>query len=228
MQPPPIRHPARTSAVLFAFFLLVLALVAASWAPLDRADRDIAVSLHHSAVTHHDSTETARVLSDWVWDPWAMRALLAVVVGWLLWRREWLTAGWVAATAALGTLLQQVIKAAVGRERPHWPDPVDSAHYAAFPSGHALTATVACGLVLWVMALHGARARWRWPVAVAGAVSVIGVGLTRLYLGVHWPSDVLGGWLLGAALVYAAVAVYPYAASRDGERTPSDEGNVRS
>ncbi|MEU8827762.1 phosphatase PAP2 family protein [Streptomyces sp. NPDC048636] len=225
---PPIRHPARTSAVLLALFLLLLALVAASWGPLDRADRDIVVSLHHSAVTHHGRTETARVLSDWVWDPWTMRALLAVVVGWLLWRRERLLAGWVAATAALGTLLQQGIKGTVGRARPHWPDPVDSAHYSAFPSGHALTAAVACGLVVWVMALHGARTRWLAPVAVAGAVSVFGVGFTRLYLGVHWPSDVLGGWLLGAALVYAAVAAYPYVAARDGGRAPADQGSVRS
>ncbi|WP_432011885.1 phosphatase PAP2 family protein [Streptomyces cucumeris] len=225
---PPIRHPARTAAVLLVLFLLLLALVAASWGPLDRADRDIVVSLHHSAVTHHDRTETARVLSDWVWDPWAMRALLAVMVGWLLWRREWPLAGWVTVTATLGTLLQQGIKAVVGRERPHWPDPVDSAHFAAFPSGHALTATVACGLLLWVIALHGARNRWLVPVAVAAAVSVFGVGWTRLYLGVHWPSDVLGGWLLGAALVCAAIAAYPYPAARDGERAPADEGTVRS
>ncbi|MBL1096702.1 phosphatase PAP2 family protein [Streptomyces coffeae] len=218
---PPFRHPGRTSAVLLALFLLLLAPVAASWGPLDRADRDIVVSLHHSAVTHHGWTETARVLSDWVWDPWTMRALLALVVGWLLWRREWRLAVWVAATAALGTLLQQGIKAAVGRERPHWPDPVDSAHYAAFPSGHALTAAVACGLVLWVMTLHGARDQWLRLMAVAGAVSVSGVGFTRLYLGVHWPSDVLGGWLLGAALVYAAAAAYPYTV-RGGK--PGEDG----
>lgn len=46
---------------------------------------------------------------------------------------------------------------------------------------------------------------WRAALVAAG-VSVLGVGVTRLYLGVHWPSDVLGGWLLGAALVAFAVA----------------------
>ncbi|GAA3368689.1 hypothetical protein GCM10017744_085730 [Streptomyces antimycoticus] len=105
---------------------------------------------------------------------------------------------------------------------------MDSAHYAAFPSGHALTAIVAFGLLLWLMTLHGAPARWlRLMIAVA-AVSVLGVGFTRLYLGVHWPSDVLGGWLLGAALVYGAIASYGCAQSHTGERESSPDGRVRS
>lgn len=48
---------------------------------------------------------------------------------------------------------------------------------------------------------------WRTALAV-GAVSVLGVGLTRVWLGVHWPSDVVGGWLLGAMLVALAVVVH--------------------
>lgn len=64
-------------------------------------------------------------------------------------------------------------------------------------------------------------------IAVA-AVSVLGVGFTRLYLGVHWPSDVLGGWLLGAALVYGAIASYGRAQSHTGERESSPDGRVRS
>ncbi len=125
---------------------------------------------------------------------------------WLVWRRSaWPLALWVAATCALGTLLQQSLKALVDRPRPVWPDPVDSAHYAAFPSGHALTATVVCGLLLWLLRRYGAgRALWRTAVTAA-VVSVVGVGLTRIWLGVHWPSDVVGGWLLGALLVALAV-----------------------
>src|SRR5437868_6442408 len=83
----------------------------------------------------------------------------------------------------------------IDRPRPVWPDPVDSARYAAFPSGHAMTATVVCGLLLWLLHHHGAgRALWRTALTTA-VVSVAGAGLTRVWLGVHWPSDVLGGWL---------------------------------
>ncbi len=48
----------------------------------------------------------------------------------------------------------------------------------------------------------------------AAGISVLGVGLTRLYLGVHWPSDVLGGWLLGASLTAFATVGYERYASR--------------
>ncbi|WNE95156.1 phosphatase PAP2 family protein [Streptomyces luomodiensis] len=229
MQPAPLpRQAARTAAVFTALFLVLLALVAARWGPLEGVDRDIVVDLHRSAVAHHGWTHVNRVLTDWFWDPWAMRALLAVAVGWLLWRRERWLALWVAVTAAVGTALQQAVKSAVDRQRPRWSHPVDWAHYAAFPSGHALTATVAFGLLLWLMTLHGAPAAWRRLMAVVAAVSVLGVGFTRLYLGVHWPSDVLGGWLLGAALVYGAIASYGYAQGPRSAHESSRGGRVRS
>ncbi|MGW2182146.1 phosphatase PAP2 family protein [Streptomyces sp. NPDC001732] len=186
--------------------LALLVLVAVRWSPLMEADRTVAISLHRRAVTEPGLVHVNRILSDWVWDPWTMRILIAVAVVALWWRGARLLAGWVAATSLLSTLLQQGLKAAVGRERPQWPDPVDTAHYAAFPSGHAMTATVSCGLLLWLLRRHGAGAGPWWAALVVACVSVIGVGFTRLYLGVHWMSDVLGGWLLGAALVGFSIA----------------------
>jgi undecaprenyl-diphosphatase len=114
----------------------------------------------------------------------------------------------VTAAGVLGTVAQQSLKAAVGRARPVWPDPVDSAHYAAFPSGHAMTATVVCGLLLWLLQLYGAGRALRRTALALAVVSVVGVGLTRVWLGVHWPSDVLGGWLLGALVVALAVMTH--------------------
>ncbi|MBT2387836.1 phosphatase PAP2 family protein [Streptomyces sp. ISL-11] len=206
------RPPAFTGkgagAVLCALFLVLLALVAGAWGPLESLDRRIADGLHPVAVEHHGWTHAVRVLSDWVWDPWTMRAALAVAALWLVRRREWPLALWVAGTSLLGTALQQGIKAAVGRDRPRWPDPVATAHFQAFPSGHALSATVACGLLVWLLWLHGVRRQVVCAALVAGAVSMVGVGLTRVYLGVHWLSDVVGGWLLGSALVAASAGVY--------------------
>ncbi|MFD3502916.1 phosphatase PAP2 family protein [Streptomyces sp. NPDC058676] len=218
MHTPPVDSPPRPSAhrsaaraagILALCSALLIALVAADWHPLFTLDGDISRTTHRWAVDDPDVTQASRILTDWVWDPWTMRILCAVVVVWLVWRRSaWWTAGWLAVTCALGSLVQQSLKAAVGRPRPVWPDPVDSAHYAAFPSGHAMTATVVCGLLLWLLHRHGAaRVLWRTAVTVA-VISVVGVGLTRVWLGVHWPSDVVGGWLLGAMLVALAVAVH--------------------
>ncbi|MFF3850262.1 phosphatase PAP2 family protein [Streptomyces sp. NPDC002328] len=207
--PSPYRTAVRAALALGLSSLLLLVLVVAEWGPLISVDGDIARTTHRWAVADPDVTQVCRVLTDWVWDPLVMRLLCAAVAVWLVWRRAaWWTAAWLVTTSAVGTAIQQGMKAAVGRERPVWPDPVDSAHYAAFPSGHALTATVALGLVLWLLHREGVSpAVWRTAVTVA-AVSVVGVGLTRIWLGVHWASDVLAGWLLGAMLVALAIAAH--------------------
>ncbi len=206
--PDPPAGPVRSAAVFTALSAVLLVLVAVSWSPLMSFDRTVADGLHAWAVGEPGLVRANRVLSDWAWDPWALRALIAVAVVWLWRRRERLLAVWIAAASALGTLIQQTIKAAVGRERPRWPDPVDSAHFAAYPSGHAMTAVIGCGLLLWLLDRQGVTGRrWLWAV-VAAAVSVIGVGFTRLFLGVHWPTDVLGGWLLGAGWVAVVIVAY--------------------
>ncbi|MFC8347189.1 phosphatase PAP2 family protein [Streptomyces sp. NPDC057280] len=203
------RTARRAAGVLGVCSVLLLTLVAVRWRPLMSFDGDIADTTHRWAVEESGLTHAFRILTDWVWDPWTMRLLCAVVVVWLVWRRSaWWTAGWLAVTCAAGTLIQQSLKAAVDRPRPVWPDPVDTAHFAAYPSGHAMTATVVLGLLLWLLHHHGAgRALWRAALALS-VVSVLGVGLTRIWLGVHWTSDVLGGWLLGGLVVAVAVLVH--------------------
>lgn len=203
------RRTARWAAVLTLGSALLLALVAVRWYPLMTLDSDVAETTHRWAVDESGVTHAFRILTDWVWDPWTMRILAFAVAIWLVRRKaaRW-TAVWLVATCLLTSVIQQTLKAVVDRPRPVWPDPVDSAHYAAFPSGHAMTAAVVCGLLLWLLHHYGAgRVLWRSAVAVA-AVSVAGVGLTRVWLGVHWATDVVGGWLLGALVVVLAVGVH--------------------
>lgn len=208
-RPPDLRTIARVAAALVVCSALLLTLVAVRWHPLTGADGDLARTTHRWALDEPGLTHVFRVLTDWVWDPWTMRLVCAVAVGWVVWRRsDWWTALWLAITVAVGNLLQQGLKAAVDRPRPVWRDPVDSAHYAAYPSGHAMTATIVCGLLLWLLHRRGpGRAVWRTALTVA-LISVLGVGLTRVWLGVHWPSDVLGGWLLGATVVASAALIH--------------------
>ncbi|MGW3335529.1 phosphatase PAP2 family protein [Streptomyces rubiginosohelvolus] len=206
-----------TGAVVGAAALVLLVLVAVRWSPLMSLDRSVADALHRHAVGDPGLVHVNRVLTDWVWDPWTMRALIAVAVIALWWRGARRLALWTAATSLLATLLQQGLKAAVDRERPQWTDPVDSANFAAFPSGHAMTAVVTCGLLLWLLRLYGAGpGLWGTALAVA-VVSAIGVAATRVYLGVHWLTDVVGGVLLGVAVVALSAASYArYTAPREG------------
>ncbi|MGW8761248.1 phosphatase PAP2 family protein [Streptomyces sp. NPDC055815] len=217
----------RTSALVSGVLALtLLVLVAVEWAPLLSFDRSVAEALHRSAVAHPGFTRVNRIFTDWVWDPWTMRALAAAAAVLLWWRRERRAALWVAGTSLLAVGLQQGLKELVGRDRPYWTDPVDAARYAAFPSGHAMTATVTCGLLLWVLALHWREESRGWgTLAGAAVVSVLGVGWTRVYLGVHWPSDVVEGWLLGWCCVAAAVLTYRWSERRGASRdSPEGEG----
>ncbi|AZM51912.1 hypothetical protein DMA15_04320 [Streptomyces sp. WAC 01529] len=222
MHPPsldsPTRPPTYRATLAAALFcvpsVLLLLLVELEWGPLISLDKGIARTTHRWALADPELTRTSRILTDWVWDPWTMRALCAVVVIWLVARGARWLALWLAGTCLVASVVQQSLKAAVDRPRPVWQDPVDMAHYAAFPSGHAMTAAVVCGLLLWLLRLYGVGpVAWRVAVVLA-VLSVAGVGVTRVWLGVHWPSDVLGGWLLGALTVALAIATYAYGPGR--------------
>ncbi|MFJ3877584.1 phosphatase PAP2 family protein [Streptomyces sp. NPDC090077] len=198
--------------------------VAADWPPLVAYDDRLARDLHAYAVTHDGVTHAMRILSDWVWDPWTMRALAALACLWLWRRGDRSRAVTVGAAALVAAAVQQGMKALLGRPRPAWPDPVDSAQYAAYPSGHAMTATVVCGLLLWLLPAKAPSGVVTAAWAVA-AVSVLGVGFTRLYLGVHWFTDVLAGWLLGVALV--SLAAFRHACPGRSPASPRADGPAR-
>ncbi|MFV0137467.1 phosphatase PAP2 family protein [Streptomyces sp. HMX87] len=218
MQTPPLDSPprprrprtaVRTAWVLGVCSALLLVLVEAEWRPLVAMDEEVSHTTHRWAVEERGVTQAFRVLTDWVWDPVTMRVLCGAVALWLGVRRgAWWTAGWLAVACALGALMQQALKAAVGRDRPVWPDPVDSAHYASFPSGHVMTATLVCGLLLWLLHHYGAPRALRSAALSVAVVSAVGVALTRVWLGVHWTTDVVGGWLLGALTVVLAVLAH--------------------
>jgi undecaprenyl-diphosphatase len=120
------------------------------------------------------------------------------------------------ASAYIGALaLYELVKSVVGRARPPLIDqigPVVSGH--SFPSGHATQAMAIWGMVAVVLAVRSPRVRM--PVASAAVLSILLVGFSRVYLGVHWLSDVLAGYALGGvvlAAILAAVLMSPGARS---------------
>ena len=139
--------------------------------------------------------------------------LLALAIGLLLgvaWR--WWSPTVVLAVTALGIIgLTVVFKAALGHARPPLAQAVAAADGYGFPSGHAAAAAAVCGTVAW---LCNVRMRsWRARVAVWAAAAMLAalVGISRVYLGVHWVSDVVGGWLFGTlwmAIVLACWAAF--------------------
>ncbi|WSK73843.1 phosphatase PAP2 family protein [Streptomyces sp. NBC_01276] len=212
------------TAVAAVPFALALVLVEARWPPLYRLDRATAERLHATALEHPGRVRVLEVLSDLVWDPVTLRLLVALLVIWLAVRRAWRLAAWACVTAVAGGLIGLLVKIAVERARPSLPDPVAHAPGFSFPSGHAMTATTSCAVLLLTLLPLVPRA-WRplpWALAL---LTVVGVGYTRVALGVHWVSDVVGGWLLGLALVTATTLVFEaWRADTGRRRTPVTEG----
>ena len=137
----------------------------------------------------------------------AMTAI-ALAVGLLLAiRREWIIlGGWVTALAGAG-LLNQVLKLEIQRPRPPYATTV--LHYSSwsFPSGHAMGSFVGYGMlayVLIVLWIH--RPRAQVAVALSAAGLVVAIGLSRLYLGVHYFSDVVGGYSAGVLWLSACIS----------------------
>lgn len=133
-------------------------------------------------------------------------------------RRGLQPSAWVLAAGFYGaTVLTFLLKRLVGRARP---DGIDPALYAspadgAFPSGHTSHA-VAWALGLWWLARQHRR-RWQWPVAALLGGFALLVAASRLYLQVHWPTDVAGGALLSIAWCAAVFG----SAHRRGTGQPS-------
>ncbi|MCQ9163941.1 phosphatase PAP2 family protein [Arthrobacter sp. STN4] len=125
----------------------------------------------------------------------------AVFLFLLLVRRSPVNATAVAAVAAVGWLSSQVFKVIVARQRPNPAalfDPLaPETGSNSFPSGHTCLAT-ALVIAFWFLARN---TRWEKPVAILGAVFALGVGLSRLYVGVHYPSDILASFLVPCAAI---------------------------
>lgn len=137
----------------------------------------------------------------WLW------LLVTPAALWAWWRHHARLGVFLAVTALGGGVLGALVKEAVGRPRPSLVDPVATAQGQSFPSGHAMSSTVVYGALLLVFLPLVAR-RLR-PAAVAGAALLVGaIGFSRLALGVHYISDVLGGHVLGLAWLAASVAAF--------------------
>jgi membrane-associated phospholipid phosphatase len=153
-----------------------------------------------------DLTLVAKGVS-YVGSPTTWTVLSVLVVLWLGWRRHWLDAALVAGAGAGAVLLVTVGKEVLGRPRPPVVDHLVVETNQSLPSGHALGSIVVLGVLVVLVLRRAASPVVRFAVPAAAAVAVCLIGLSRLYLGVHWSTDVLAGWLLGAAWLSACVTL---------------------
>ncbi|MFG1790377.1 phosphatase PAP2 family protein [Nocardia sp. NPDC049149] len=167
------------------------------------------------AVTHVGSTVTMTVL-----------AVLAIAVfAWLGQRR----AAALVVIAGLGSwLLVDGGKHLIDRPRPPAINHVIVKTNPAYPSGHSLGSIVVVGILALLLIPRLRRPVVRRLAAIGAAMFVVAVGLSRIYLGVHWPTDVLGGWAIGALWVLLCYGAYRYLDQRQDPVRAVPELRARS
>jgi undecaprenyl-diphosphatase len=195
------------AVVLGVPFLLLALLVRDNWSPLVRLDTSVAGRMHVVALQHPWLVTLLKVISD-VFDPITFRVVTTALAVLLFWRRRRRLAIWVLVTVWAAALLGVLLKAVVGRARPDLVDAVATAPGRSFPSGHALTSMVGCGVLLLLVTPLLRRRRWR-AVALAVAILIpLVVAFARVGLGVHYLSDVVAGGLLGLGWVVVTAAAF--------------------
>jgi undecaprenyl-diphosphatase len=194
-----------------ALVLVLVALVGVGWALGQLAVHTLASPLDRPvlrfAVEHRTAWLTSLMLAVTNLGAPALLVVVAAGLGWAwwAWRRTSLPLVMLLSAWLGAEVLFNVAKLLVDRPRP--PIAMAAEHFGglAFPSGHATQAAAVWGMVgaLAILSVNTRRAKTAVCATAVGLALVVGV--TRIYLGAHWTSDVLGGWLLGALWTAAVV-----------------------
>lgn len=215
-----------TRAERFRDYLPVLAIVAAgiivtvfvSDAFLDLAQlvhanspkvQTLDANIHLWAVQHRESAATPFFVAvTLIGGPAGIATLFVIVAIALAVRRHWSWLAYLAVTAGGGGLLNLELKQYFARSRPDVAEMMRRAAGYSFPSGHAMGSMVFFGALSYL----GFRTlpRWRWKAAAIAfsTTIVLAVALSRVYLGVHWLTDVTAGVIIGTAWVTVCTIVY--------------------
>ena len=132
---------------------------------------------------------------------------LAVALIYLLRRGARHAATLLAGAVVYAFVLNETLKQHFHRIRPQVPWSIGDEHTFSFPSGHSLFAVVFYGTLAYVALHRRTSVRRRFGILIPAAVMPLGIGISRIYLGMHYPTDVAAGWLTGGLWLIAVVMI---------------------
>ncbi|MBC8171887.1 MAG: phosphatase PAP2 family protein, partial [Anaerolineae bacterium] len=166
-----------------------------------RFDLQLANALHNAATP--PGTTLFRVISFLGYEvAWGVTLLIAL---YFVFKREnWKAGLWLLGTV-MGEILNFALKNLYDRPRPVFVEPLVIATYASFPSGHAMKSLIVYGLLAYFLIISTTNLRLRIVIVFATTLLIVLVGISRLYLGVHYFSDVVGGFAVGGIWLTACI-----------------------
>src|SRR5262245_839614 len=178
-------------------FTVLLVLVRLRWQPLEAVDHGAASRLNN-LISGHPALVTAIRDFTLLGSTLVLSFVIAAASLLVSLRRRWRLACYLLVTGAGALVLDPVLKVLVGRLRPVVAHPVAHAPGNSFPSGHSLGSIVCYG-ALFLVFLPAFRGRRRTLHAIITVALVVMIGISRILLGVHFITDVIGGWAIGIA-----------------------------
>lgn len=197
--------------------------VVARWQPLLDLDRDVGHAVTDRLVGHPTLLAVFEVVSD-VSRPAVLNAVLLLLAGWAVHVGRPRVGAWIALGVLLTTVSAEVGKAVIGRDRPSLADPGLLGETMSFPSGHASGAGIGVATAIVLTHMSVPRRGRRRALDALWVLAGLLIGLDRIAVDVHYLSDVVAGWLLGAAVsLLLAAAIVPWAPPETGP-APSSTG----
>src|ERR1022692_1432118 len=215
-------RPRRSLAPLIAvtvtatIFTILLILVRLQWPPLESVDHGGAARIN-SLIAGHATLVTVVKAVTWLGSDGVLWTVVGAGAIILALRKRWRLVIYLLITGAGALVLDPTLKSLVGRLRPVVAHSIAHGTGDSFPSGHSLGSIVCYGAILLVF-LPAARGRWRTAFITVIVVLVALIGISRILLGVHYLSDVIGAWALG--ITWLGVTTFAFEVTRQAAGQP--------
>lgn len=152
-------------------------------------------------------------------DTWFVTLLTTAIFFFLLLKnKSWQLAIWYAATVAIGAgALNRIVKYIFQRPRPGNVEHLITQGGYSFPSGHAMGSLIAYGAIIFLVIRLSKNRLLKWTVFIVLSLLIGFIGASRVYVGVHYPSDIIGGYSLGAAWLAFSIGMYGLALTKQSK-----------
>jgi undecaprenyl-diphosphatase len=201
------------AALVFAILLIAVRL---QWAPLESADRGAAADINSLIAGNATLVSVVKAVT-FLGSNGVLWTVIAAATVILAIRQRWRLAAYLLVTGAGALILDPILKSLVGRLRPVVAHPIAHGTGNSFPSGHSLGSIVCYGAILLVF-LPAARGRWRTAFVTVIVALIALIGISRILLGVHYLSDVLGAWAVG--ITWLGITTFAFELTRSAAGQP--------
>jgi undecaprenyl-diphosphatase len=198
-------------------FTILLVLVRLQWVPLESVDHGAAADINRAVAGDRTLVTVIKAIT-WLGSDgvlWTVTGAAAVL---LALRRRWRLAVYLLVAGAGALIMDPVLKSLIGRARPVVAHPVAHGLGNSFPSGHSLGSIVCYGALLLVFLPAVRPGHWRRAFIALITALVALIGISRVLLGVHYLSDVLGAWALG--ITWLGLTAFAFELSRHAAGEP--------